>query len=87
MYNGILPPLPTPFKADGALDLDALRSKTHLDLAGTEVSDANVCTLAKVKGLALESVDLRNSTVSKETVATLQAALPTCRILSGKDSD
>src|SRR5512145_1194567 len=26
MLKGILPPLPTPFKADGALDLEALRS-------------------------------------------------------------
>jgi 4-hydroxy-2-oxoglutarate aldolase len=29
MFNGILPPLPTPFKEDGALDLDALRSNVE----------------------------------------------------------
>src|SRR5512139_1541309 len=29
MFNGILPPLPTPFKADGALDLEALRSNVE----------------------------------------------------------
>ena len=30
MLKGILPPLPTPFKADGALDLDALRSNVEM---------------------------------------------------------
>jgi 4-hydroxy-2-oxoglutarate aldolase len=29
MFNGILPPLPTPFKEDGALDLEALRSNVE----------------------------------------------------------
>ena len=29
MFNGILPPLPTPFAADGALDLGALRSNVE----------------------------------------------------------
>jgi 4-hydroxy-2-oxoglutarate aldolase len=29
MFSGILPPLPTPFKADGALDLEALRSNVE----------------------------------------------------------
>ncbi len=29
MYSGIFPPLPTPFKADGALDLAALRSNVE----------------------------------------------------------
>lgn len=29
MLNGILPPLPTPFKEDGALDLEALRSNVE----------------------------------------------------------
>jgi 4-hydroxy-2-oxoglutarate aldolase len=30
MFNGILPPLPTPFKADGALVLEALRSNVEM---------------------------------------------------------
>jgi 4-hydroxy-2-oxoglutarate aldolase len=30
MLKGIFPPLPTPFKADGALDLDALRSNVEM---------------------------------------------------------
>ena len=29
MLKGILPPLPTPFKEDGALDLEALRSNVE----------------------------------------------------------
>ena len=29
MFNGILPPLPTPFREDGALDLEALRSNVE----------------------------------------------------------
>jgi 4-hydroxy-2-oxoglutarate aldolase len=29
MFSGIFPPLPTPFKADGALDLEALRSNVE----------------------------------------------------------
>lgn len=29
MFNGILPPLPTPFKENGALDLDALRANVE----------------------------------------------------------
>ena len=29
MFKGILPPLPTPFAADGALDLGALRSNVE----------------------------------------------------------
>jgi 4-hydroxy-2-oxoglutarate aldolase len=35
MFNGILPPLPTPFKEDGALDLEALRSNVESSMRRT----------------------------------------------------
>ncbi len=52
MFNGILPPLPTPFKEDGALDLMALRSNVEqlniladsITIATQQLEDLLTCT-------------------------------------------
>lgn len=76
MFNGILPPLPTPFKEDGALDLDALRSN---------VEQLNATGLAGYLALGTnsEAVHVTPEEASQVFVTVKQAAAPGKIVIAG----
>ncbi len=76
MFNGILPPLPTPFTEDGALDLAALRSN---------VEKLNTTGLAGYLALGSnsEAVHVTPEEASQVFAAVKQAAAPGKIVLGG----
>ncbi len=76
MLNGIFPPLPTPFKAGGALDLDALRSN---------VETLNATGLAGYLALGTnsEAVHVSPEEASQVFAAVKQAAVPGKIVIAG----
>ncbi|NTU62193.1 MAG: dihydrodipicolinate synthase family protein [Chloroflexi bacterium] len=76
MFNGILPPLPTPFKADGALDLEALRSNVR-QLNATGLSGYVAL------GTNSEAVHVTSDEASQVFAAVKQAAAPGKIVIAG----
>jgi 4-hydroxy-2-oxoglutarate aldolase len=76
MMNGILPPLPTPFKADGALALDWLRAN---------VEQLNETGLAGYVALGTnsEAVHVTPEEASQVFATVKQAAAPGKRVIAG----
>jgi 4-hydroxy-2-oxoglutarate aldolase len=76
MFNGILPPLPTPFKADGALDLEALRSN---------VAKLNATGLAGYLALGTnsEAVHVTPEEAAQVFATVQQAAAPGKIVIAG----
>lgn len=76
MFNGILPPLPTPFKEDGALDLEALRSN---------VEKLNVTGLTGYVALGTnsEAVHVTPEEASQVFVTVKKAAAPGKIVIAG----
>src|SRR5512147_3316601 len=76
MFNGILPPLPTPFKADGALDLEALRSNV-------EALNATGLTGYVALGTNSEAVHVTPDEASQVFATVKQAAAPGKIVIAG----
>jgi 4-hydroxy-2-oxoglutarate aldolase len=76
MFSGILPPLPTPFKADGTLDLDALR---------LNVEQLNATGLAGFLALGTnsEAVHVTPEEASLVFATVKQAAAPDKIVIAG----
>jgi 4-hydroxy-2-oxoglutarate aldolase len=76
MLKGILPPLPTPFKADGALDLEALRSNV-------EKLNATGLTGYLALGSNSEAVHVTPEEASQVFATVKQAAAPGKIVIAG----
>jgi 4-hydroxy-2-oxoglutarate aldolase len=76
MLRGILPPLPTPFKADGALDLEALRSNV-------EQLNATGLTGYVALGTNSEAVHVTPEEASQVFATVKQAAAPGKIVIAG----
>jgi 4-hydroxy-2-oxoglutarate aldolase len=76
MFNGILPPLPTPFKEDGALDLKALRSNV-------EQLNATGLTGYLALGTNSEAVHVTPEEASQVFATVREAAAPGKIVIAG----
>ena len=76
MFKGILPPLPTPFTADGALDLGALRSNV-------EQLNATGLTGYVALGTNSEAVHVTSDEASQVFATVRQAAAPGKVVIAG----
>jgi 4-hydroxy-2-oxoglutarate aldolase len=76
MFSGILPPLPTPFTADGALDLDALRSNI-------EKLNATGLTGYVALGTNSEAVHVTPEEAAQVFATVKQAAAPGKIVIAG----